>query len=515
MSRASLRTPEQLQRFLHPPLRCEKANESKHTERKGLPLFLPLSVENTTGAHAQEWLEVDFQSQVLLAQLIRVGVSPWYAKISSERQFVGEIVDASQFALQRIKQHALRPSEETRTPRIVILLVEELPLLLHRHVCEYRRAMQYANEGEAEAITLFLQSNSHPALSVDDQGALSVDEEYVNTLLYASLQGIVPPSHAKSSLEMLLLIDIIKGLIRGQLRYRGAGPWALVRILLRHTGDIEPDRQSNSSLHLLRASFTLAISLLQSLFAYIVLTYLDIFTPETRNGLRSPEDINKRGRKKRSATSVSRERDESSSTQPISSTTPTLDAPLWNWAPLLSLFRTLFGSRIVVDLLGVFAETALAWGGSRFLQQSVTHWLESHFLENPTEISGILQNVQQMVELSQYDPPAPSIQTPTLDVQQAEYEALLQQVLRQIQQYSKTSWTQYFVMQCLLHTNEQDSLSFLDEIFTPFLRPLQQHATCQDPPSCSSLAAAAGTRTLLEALERLSILLNPTLDNCP
>lgn len=283
----------QLRRLFY-PLKTKQVQDDD--ARAQIPPLLPFTSER----QAEQWADADIEVQLLLAQIVRQTILPWYGRITSDRDFIVEIVDAIRSALRIAFCASTVPVDTTGTcSALSRLLVEEVPVLLITHYQEFRRASDIhpsvaRSKGTLTAAQIYLASNPHPALTLSQDGRLKVSEAYLDLLCRNLLHTLLPEEHYRSQSESGILCDIIKGSFVSQLRLRGHGAWVFVRVLA-HLVDDAPQTSTLSSplstsqaksqrqfLHagsivtsLLYGLHTLA-SLLMPL---VVRAYIDLFTP--------------------------------------------------------------------------------------------------------------------------------------------------------------------------------------------------------------------------------------------
>ncbi|PWN94417.1 hypothetical protein FA10DRAFT_48640 [Acaromyces ingoldii] len=334
----------QLRRLFYP------SQADKHEEGKGrVTPLLPFSDEG----QAERWAQADLESQLLLAQVVRQAILPWYARITQDRDFIVETVIALRSALQ-VAFRAASTSSGTSSSVLSLFVSEELPALLIQHYREYRRASDVypsfgSLAGGPTASQVYLASNPHPALSVSRHGRLHVSEAYIDSLLQSLLEALLPLEQSSSEAQVAILRDVIKGSITNQLRIRGRGTWVLVRAIGQLMGrDLSISSSLSSQASLSPASpaspvspasqehtvdvGSIATSLLHGLYALasmlmplVVRSYLDLFTPNAE--LRRSSEAPARGsrlRQKRAAANGSNSGRSTSSKSSVVSILPTV-----------------------------------------------------------------------------------------------------------------------------------------------------------------------------------------------
>lgn len=326
----------QLRRLFYP------SQADKHEEGKGrVPPLLPFSDEG----QAERWAQADLESQLLLAQVVRQVILPWYARITQDRDFIVEIVIALRSALQVAAFRAASTSSGRSSSVLSLFVSEELPALLIQHYREYRRASDVypsfrSPKGGPTATQVYLASNPHAALSVSRQGRLHVSEAYLDSLLQSLLEALLPAEQSSSEAQVAILRDVIKGSITNQFRVRGRGAWVLVRAIGQFMGrDLDSSSLSSSQASLSPPSQehtvdvgSIATSLLHGLYALasmlmplVVRSYLDLFTPNAE--LRRSSEAPARGsrlRQKRAAANGNNSGRSTSSKSSVVSILPTV-----------------------------------------------------------------------------------------------------------------------------------------------------------------------------------------------
>jgi hypothetical protein len=486
------RQRDQLRRFLYTSL----SNKDK------LPLLLPLSPILQDEA---AWIQVDLQCQQLLAQLLRFAVIPWYSKLTSDRELIEEVVHVIKYGLASVFDAVTRRTKvETTTgssinssssspTRLESFLLFDIPAIVRLHYVEVRRAktMSYFQREEhrqsAAAIT-YLASNPHPALSLDPSSKLQVDEEYIDVLLLAILQAVLPADHLCAYNESLIIMDVIKGGVQGQLRVKGSGSWVLVRWLLNILEEIESTNQETkaaSSAHiskearwydsanlLLGLGFVYAI--LKAFFLYLVVVYLDLFTPTSE-----PKKRVKRRKGEAEMTIRSESRD-------------------WTIEPLFDVLVEALDwkHRMLTRSLEQWIRIGLAWGGNRLIERQIkgalVHWTRPEYiLEQVTRLQGIVTAMQGR-------PPPDAAIEPDISIQREEYNALVTKMLDLIERSSTFG--------LLFGHSKENQRQTIDRALSPFLEP-------PIDPTRSSTVQVANAKTMLTLLESFAILINPTLED--
>lgn len=482
------RQEEQLRRFLFP------------SQTSGpLPLLLPLPKELQSSRGA--WIQVDVQAQLILAQLLRLAVLPWYSKLTNDRELVEEIVDVIRHGLQRANEAMLATSgaavdEASRsTTRLERFLLEDVPTLLRIHYVEVRRAVSMTDQrglkGADASAVLFLASNPHPALSLDADSHLQVDEAYLDVLLLAILQGLLPDDHAHAHNEILIVIDVIKGFVRGQLRTRGSGSWVAVRMLLHALASPCGSLKATSTLFekkneetkwydsanlLLGLNFV--FSFLKTSFFYLGIVYLDLFTPA------DAEPTRRRSRRRRA------EGGEGASSR-------TIGRRHWNVEPLLNVVVEAleWRHRILTRFVEEWVRIALAWGGNRLVERQIRAVLLQQF--QPERLVAQLKQVHWSLLAMQNQPPPIPVLEPSGAVRRQEYNEMVDTVLSFVQVSTPLA--------LLLGHDGACQRQSVQRALSPFLEP-------PSDASHASVNQVANARTLFALLECFSVLVNPALE---
>jgi hypothetical protein len=462
---------DQLRRFLYPSLIS--------TDR--LPLLLPLSQSQDKEAG---WIRLDLECQLLIAQVLRIAIQPWYSKLTNDRQLYEEVIRVVAYGLHNAKIAMLRSN--SNVTRIEHFLLYDMTSILQRHYDEVRRAVtisshQGESEGSSAAAIIFLASNPHPALSITAQAHLQIDEDFLDLLLLAILQGVLPEDHLASHNETLLVIDIIKGIYRGQARLHGSGAWVVVRLLssLLETSDAKQNGAPSPSITKVtsrwqyRANLTLGLSLVfavfKTLFFYLAVFYLDLFTPLAEPKKRS-------NRRKRSE----------------------MDRPNgWDLNPVLDVIveSLLWRSRITTRFIEEWLRIGLAWGGNRIIERQVKESLAQR--AQPERIQEHLARLHEiLLEMPNQSPPEP-VKVPWLEVQEQEYDVLVSKLFVQVQRFPPVA--------LLLGHNELMQRQSIEAALFPFLAPPLTS-------TCISVVQVANARLLLSMLECFALLVNPALE---
>ncbi|UZJ51608.1 hypothetical protein CBS101457_000928 [Exobasidium rhododendri] len=279
-------------------------------------------------------------------------------------------------------------------------------------------------------------------------------------------------------------MDVIKGGIRGQLRIKGRGAWVIVRTLLNilnahesshvksaSNGEISASETSNwydKDNLLLGLDFVYAI--MRTIFYYLVVVYLDFFTPvaEPKRRLR---------KRKEDTEAVDRS---------------TLNH--WDMVPLLELVVEALGwkRRFLTRILEEWVQIGLAWGGNRLIERQVRETLLR--LTRPDVLAKHITMLYDTLLLLPDQAPAVSVQEPDIANQRAEYDELVLKLLQVAQQST--------ALALLLGRTEADQKQTIEEAISPFLAPSSDLAR-------TSIVQTANARSLLVLLEQIAILLDP------
>lgn len=468
--RNASRQREQLRRLLYPSI----------TSKDDLPLLLPLTAAQQDDA---KWIEVDFQVQLILAQILRIAVLPWYSKLTNDKDFYEEVIKVIKYSLQQAKEDLLSPCEGglTRLERFTLL---EIPSLIQLHYSEVHRAIQRSAYNDISATSFYLISNPHPALAiVDDQ--IQIDEQYIDIILLAILQRLLPKEHWNAQTETLIIIDVIKGLTRAQLRIRGNGAWAFVRLFSTFLDDsILPAITSKGinnessdgtewyarSRLLFGLNFVFAV--LKTLFLYIATFYLELFSPVVEPKRRSK-------RRKRDVRSSAAQR--------------------WNLMPTIDAISAILSwkDRFLTRLIGEWLRMMLIWGGDWLMERLAKEYLRDAM--QPDKVSSHLQHLLSILPTIPNLPPPPAATPPSIKEQRVEYRALIDKLLLIVQSKPAAA--------LLLGTDHAMQAKAIEDAISPILTP-----PANSTSSSSSLNQIANARTLVVLLERIALLLNPSLE---
>lgn len=463
------RLNEQLRRFLYVSLKVGETT----------PLLLPLSQDQQRKA---AWIHLDQKCQLLLIQILRIAVVPWYSKLTNDRELYQEVTGVVRHGLHNLKE-ALLQKTATGLTRLEQFTLFEVAALLQLHYVEQRRALAMSTNIDQQggaAANIYLSSNPHPALSIDLHRELQLDEAYLDVLLLAGLQSVLPASHFGSHNEVLIIMDIVKGLIRAQLRIHGSKPWVAVRALSNFIDTQQsrkndpPSFATSSALKWydrdsLLQGLHFIYAILKSAFFYLAVIYLDIFTP-----LAEPK---RRSRRRKG---------------------PEADQPNgWNFHPLLEVIVEAFEwkQRILTTFLEVWIRVTLAWGGNRLLERQAKdylfQWTEPGFLvDQVVRIQSILADVPNQ------SPPQAVVEPPA-DLQRQEFEALITKIVDKVQFYPPVA--------LLLGHNKSIQRRSIERALSPFLSPPLLDSSV-------TISQVATVRTMLALLERLLLLINPALE---
>lgn len=464
---------EQLRRFLYTSL----------SNAETIPILLPLSQNQQSRA---AWIRLDRNCQLLLVQTLRIAVTPWYSKLTNDRELYEEVTSVVRHGLYNLKE-ALLQKTATNLTRVEQFALFDVTSLLQLHYIEQRRALGmsiYSDQQEEVAANTYLSSNPHPALSINSQRELQIDEAYLDVLLLASLQVALPARHFESHNEVLIIMDVVKGLIRGQLCIHGSKAWVAVRALsniIDKQRSTESDPSSSSTSNSLQwynranllQGLNFVYAILKTVFFYLAVVYLDLFTP-----LAEP--------KRRSRRRKGQETDPPN---------------CWDLNPLLNFIVEAleWKRRVLTSFLEEWIRVALAWGGNRLLERQakdiLSQWTDPEFLTDQiSRIQGILADMP-----NQPTPPEAVIE-PSIDLKRQEFDALVTKIVDKVQLYPPLA--------LLLGHNTSRQKRSIETALSPFLSP----PPLDSPANCASVTQVANTRTMLALLERFVLLINPALE---
>ncbi|KAI1610614.1 PXA domain-containing protein [Exophiala viscosa] len=169
--------------------------------------------------------EIDVQLYAIVAIVIKDFVNSWYSKITPDHAFVDEVI--------QIIAHCSRALEQRlRQIDITELILDELPVLVERHIEAYRTAttaqavLQY---GESPR-RIYHSLNPHPALdpSLPRTERQDYEAAYRQLLIQGALAVLLPTEDLANTCLRTLVTDIIADLILGQaLAEKLCQPWFL------------------------------------------------------------------------------------------------------------------------------------------------------------------------------------------------------------------------------------------------------------------------------------------------
>ncbi|KAI9796928.1 MAG: hypothetical protein M1833_005874 [Piccolia ochrophora] len=162
--------------------------------------------------------EVDLQLYAFVAIIIREFVAPWYSKITSDHDFVDEVV--------QIIAHCTRALEQRlRSVDLEELLLDEIPLLLETHINTYRTSHQHVHLAPtaSDPRTIYHTIHAHPALSpvpcpkLPETAIEQAENEttYRQVLVQNALDILLPPEDRDNTCLRTLVREIIAELILG------------------------------------------------------------------------------------------------------------------------------------------------------------------------------------------------------------------------------------------------------------------------------------------------------------
>ncbi|EXJ73074.1 uncharacterized protein A1O5_04223 [Cladophialophora psammophila CBS 110553] len=169
--------------------------------------------------------EVDVQLYAVVAIVIKDFVNSWYSKITPDRAFVDEVI--------QIIAHCSRALEQRiRQIDITELILDELPVVVERHIAAYRTAttaqatLQYGENPRR----VYHALNPHPALdpSLPPEQQRAHESAYRQLLVQGALAVLLPTEDLANACLRTLVSDIISDLILGQaLAQKLCEPWFL------------------------------------------------------------------------------------------------------------------------------------------------------------------------------------------------------------------------------------------------------------------------------------------------
>ncbi|KAI9844192.1 MAG: hypothetical protein M1838_002295 [Thelocarpon superellum] len=171
--------------------------------------------------------EVDLQLYALVAILVRDYILPWYSRVTSDREFIDEIV--------QVIAHCCRALERrSREVDLEALLVDEIPSLLNAHLDAYRASYPTVNAAlPPDARQAFHALYPHPALSpVPDPGTSgTVEEQRRNEVAYRKLMAqrvlavLLPAEDLENDCLRTLVEEICAETILGNVAEKGSEAW--------------------------------------------------------------------------------------------------------------------------------------------------------------------------------------------------------------------------------------------------------------------------------------------------
>ncbi|KAJ9608418.1 hypothetical protein H2200_007406 [Cladophialophora chaetospira] len=169
--------------------------------------------------------EVDVELYAIVSIIIKDFVNSWYSKITPDRTFVDEVI--------QVIAHCSRALEQRiRQVDVTELILDELPVLVERHVAAYRTAttaqatLQY---GESPR-RVYHALNPHPALDpfLSPEQQQVYETAYRQLLIQGALAVLLPTEDLANACLRTLVSDIISDLILGQaLAQKLCEPWFL------------------------------------------------------------------------------------------------------------------------------------------------------------------------------------------------------------------------------------------------------------------------------------------------
>ncbi|KIV80351.1 hypothetical protein, variant 1 [Exophiala sideris] len=169
--------------------------------------------------------ETDLQLYAIVAIVIKDFVNSWYSRITPDTAFVDEVI--------QIIAHCSRALEQRiRQVEITELLLDELPVLVERHIEAYKTAttaqaaLQYGESHQR----IYHSLNPHPALdpSLPPTEQQDYEAAYRQLLIQGALAVLLPTEDLANTCLRTLVTDIIADLILGQaLAEKICQPWFL------------------------------------------------------------------------------------------------------------------------------------------------------------------------------------------------------------------------------------------------------------------------------------------------
>ncbi|KIW16017.1 hypothetical protein PV08_06068 [Exophiala spinifera] len=169
--------------------------------------------------------EVDVQLYAIVAIIIKDFVNSWYSKITPDRTFIDEVI--------QIIAHCSRALEQRfRQIDVTELFLDELPVLVERHIHAYRTATtaQAALQYGEHPRRIYHSLNPHPALDpwLTDEEQRRRESAYRQLLVQGALAVLLPTEDLANACLRTLVTDIIADLILGQaLAEKVCQPWFL------------------------------------------------------------------------------------------------------------------------------------------------------------------------------------------------------------------------------------------------------------------------------------------------
>ncbi|KIY00167.1 uncharacterized protein Z520_03852 [Fonsecaea multimorphosa CBS 102226] len=169
--------------------------------------------------------EVDVQLYAVVAIVIKDFVNSWYSKITPDRTFVDEVI--------QIIAHCSRALEQRiRQVDITELILDELPVLVERHIAAYRTATtaQAALQYGETPRRIYHALNPHPALdpSLPPEQQQAYESAHRQLLIQGALAVLLPTEDLANACLRTLVSDIISDLILGQaVAAKLCEPWFL------------------------------------------------------------------------------------------------------------------------------------------------------------------------------------------------------------------------------------------------------------------------------------------------
>ncbi|KAH0606993.1 uncharacterized protein H6S33_002981 [Morchella sextelata] len=150
--------------------------------------------------------DIDMQLYALLAIVCRDYIDTWYTGISSDREFISEVVKVVADVVAEVERRVDGID-------IPLLLLDELPALVTRHITDHRLA--HARAGTVSHHTpaeLFHNLQPHPALA-----SAEATQQYNKLLSHALLDALLPVQKLQSPCARTFVRDLLAAMAVGGL----------------------------------------------------------------------------------------------------------------------------------------------------------------------------------------------------------------------------------------------------------------------------------------------------------